>query len=780
MDGNKSNEKGIKEIVTPFLQKWYWFFTSVTIALILAVLYIKSTVPLYKIQTSVLIKEASKMSAASGDFSALQSLSGFSGMGTNSIENEIEIFKSKKLIEKAINDINTQVSVYAKQTFYDVELYKNTSPITVNIINEKEPETPFKGPVFIKILGDKIILTSKEFKKDIHTTFGKTVSFPFANIIFTKNNNYNAKKNSKLDLSNLYFTYKEYEQNVEDFQRSLEVDLINKDATVIGLNMIYHNKEKAKDILNTMVLYYNSFAINDKNIESSRTKDFIDERIVLISKELGEVENKKESFKTENNIVDIPSEARINLEFNTDAKKRILQLDTQSELIDMLTSYLSKQSSTQVLPTNIGLDNAEASSNIVLYNKLILERNRLSQNATDDNPILKDLNSQISNIRTGIMQSLHNSKNDNSIVKSKILNQLNLSESKIDKIPNQEKIFRNIERQQQIKENLFLLLLQKREEAAITMANTSEKARVIDDAFASRKPVSPKKIIVLFGAMIFGLGLPLLLLYLKQSINNKIVSRKDLQNLSETAILSEIPRSVGQNNIIKHNDVSPMAESFRILITNLNYLLSLKKSAKVIFVTSSVKGEGKTFISVNTALALATPLRKVLVIGSDIRNPQLQRYNPSMKSAVGLTEYLYGAVQNSSDIIHSSELSINCDFIYSGSIPPNPTELLENGRYKKLIEEVENLYDFIILDTAPLMLVTDSFLFADIADATVYVVRSEYSEKDFIEFANEKIETQKLKNTAFVLNDVHQTNFGYGNKYGYGYNVDKKKWWNFK
>jgi len=779
-DSKKKKEKSLKEMIQPFLLKWYWFLTSIAVMVTLAVLYIKSSVPVYKIQTSVLIKEASKMSAASGDFSVLQGLSGFSGMGTNSIENEIEIFRSKKLIEKALADFNTQVPVYAKQTFRDVELYKDTSPIVINLVSQKESSTPPKEHIFIDVKGDKIILSSKEFKKNIETRFGKLVSLPFCNIIFTKNKNYKAYKNKNIDLNRLYFTFNEFEENIENFQKKIDIDLINKDATVIGISMLYENKDKAKDILNNLVMYYNTLAINDKNIESKKTKDFIDERILLISRELGNVENQKEDFKTQNSIVDIPSEARINLEFNTDAKKRILQLDTQSELTDMLTEYLKRQSANQILPTNIGLDNAEASSNIVIYNKLILERNRLLETATEDNPLVKELSNQISNIRMGVMQSLQSSKNNNAIVKGKILRQLNLSENNIEKIPSQEKLFRNIERQQQIKENLYLLLLQKREEAAITMANTSEKARVIDDAFGSRKPVSPKKIVILFGALICGFCFPMLMLYVKQSFSNKIVTRNDVQELSEVPVLSEIPRSADKNNnIIKLNDVSPMAEAFRILITNLNYLIPQKKSAKIIFVTSSVKGEGKTFISVNLSLALATPMRKVLVIGSDIRNPQLQRYNVTMKNVSGLTEYLYDNDKTAKEIIHASGINPNCDFIYSGAIPPNPTELFENGRYQKLISEVKDLYDYVILDTAPLMLVTDSFLFANVADATVYVIRSEYSEKDFIDFANEQIKNKKILNTGFVLNDVHQTNFGYGNKFGYGYHSDTKKWWQF-
>jgi tyrosine-protein kinase Etk/Wzc len=263
-------------------------------------------------------------------------------------------------------------------------------------------------------------------------------------------------------------------------------------------------------------------------------------------------------------------------------------------------------------------------------------------------------------------------------------------------------------------------------------------------------------------------------------MNSKITNKHDLEKLTSIPILSEIPRLYKKDSeIITKNDVSPLAESFRILLTNLSFMLPKNNFAKKIFVTSTVKGEGKTFVSVNLALACASSVRKVLVIGSDIRNPQLQRYNPEMKNVKGLSEYLYEEISDVKDIIHPSGFNPNCDFIYSGVIPPNPTDLFQNGRYQELLESLKDKYQFIILDTAPLMLVTDSFLISDVADATVYVTRSETTEDAFIDFANKNIEAKKIKNVGFVLNDVHRTNFGYGNKYGYGYQAEVKKWWQF-
>lgn len=780
MDITKKEEDfNLRELIKPYTKKWYWFLISVIMTTILAIVYIKLTTPVYKIQSSVLIKDAKKMSNASGDFGVLSGLGGFAGMGTNSIENELEIFKSKKIVEDVAKDLKLQVSIYSREQYHDVELYKDTNPFIVHVINEKQFEDLPKKPIDVKIDGDKITLSSKELKKDIITTFNKTISLPYANFIIQKNSKFNRKKVKKLDLKAFYFTYSDMESLVDDFQESIKVDLLDKDATVIGLGIAHPNTDKAKDILNDLTSIYNEYAINDKNAESKKTKDFIDERIVLISKELGDVETDKERFKVDNDIVDIGLEARINLQTSNETRRRSLEIDTQLEVSRMLLSYLDGQSGTyQVLPTNIGLDNPAATSNITAYNKLVMDRSRLLENATAENPMVKEVTKDLGGLKNAIRESIQRYIINLNSSKKEVDRENGYSASEIQKVPRQEKLFRNIERQQQIKENLYLLLLQKREEAAISMAMTDSKARIVDNAYVMKKAVAPKKAFSILGAWILGFLIPFAYIYIKELLNNNLISKHDLEKLTVTPILAEIPRLYKKDGeIITKNDVSPLAESFRILVTNLNFMLPKTNEAKIIFVTSTIKGEGKTFVSVNLALALATSLKRVLVIGSDIRNPQLQRYNTAMKGAKGLSEYLYEDIQDPRDIIHPSGFNDNCDFIYSGVIPPNPTELLQNGRYAKLIESVNNDYDYIILDTAPLMLVTDSFLISDVADATVYVTRSETTEKGFIDFANSNIESKKIKNVAFVLNDVHKSNFGYGNKYGYGYHAEEKKWW---
>ncbi|QQV03721.1 MULTISPECIES: GumC family protein [Chryseobacterium] len=779
MDSNNKKEINIKELLVPYLRNWKYFVATVLLALLAAIYYIKSKSPVYKAQTSVLIKDAKKMSAASGDMGVLQSLGGIGGMGTNSIENEVGVFESKSIVEDALKGLNFQTRFYAKQSLKNVELYGRTNPYIINIIQEKENVELPKKPIFIKTKGNEITLSSAEFDKDIVTSFGRTTNLPFALIIITKNIDYKAPH--KVDMSDLFFYYSNFDDTVNDYQEALKVDLLDKDGTIINLSVDFENKDKAKDFLNKIVRQYNSYAISDKNIESKKTKDFIDQRIVIISKELGDVESQKEGFKSGNNIVDLPTEARINLQMKEQSKAQILEIGTQMEITKFLRSSLNSKGNGDVLPLNVGLENEAALNAIQEYNALVVRRNKYLQEATPDNPLVRDANKQIEQMKSSLAESLQRNMKTLDLARRKVETQLGGSENMISKIPGQEKLFRNIERQQQIKESLYLLLLQKREEAAISMEITAEKARVIDRAFIQKKPVAPRKMIILGISLFIGFLIPFAVIYIKSLLQSTILSRADISKLTDLPVLAEIPKLKRKDNaLLSFNDVSPMAEAFRIFVTNLKFLLPNKDSGKVIMVTSSVKGEGKTFVSTNLSIILASSRDRVLIIGADVRNPQLQRYNTAMKSAKGLTEFLGGENLNIEEIIHPSGYNQNCDFIYSGAIPPNPTDLLQNGKLDELLSliKAKNKYKYIVLDTAPLLLVTDSLLIADKADATVYVTRSEVTEKSYFEFINKSVEDQKLKNVGLVINSVKETHFGYGNKYGYGYNADEKKWWN--
>lgn len=761
----------IRELIKPYLDRWLWFVVGAFLALLGGYLFIKLSTPIYRTETTILVKDAKNNKLPEGA-SGLFDLSGIGGMNVNSIENEIEILKSKKLIEQVVKDLGLTAEVYQEDAFTKKELYKDTSPVIINVIGEKKDasDEQKKLDILLEIKGNELILSSDKIPDVIRTTYNKTISLPNANIIIQKNPAYKGEKIEEL-LLKVYNT----ERIVNYYREILSIAPKEKDATVIGITLDLPIKAKTQDFLNKLVVVYNQDAINDKNSESKKTKDFIDERIAIIAKELGDVENEKQSFKTENQITDIATETKINLETNAQARARQLEVDSQLELTNALMDYLSKQGDYQILPNNIGLSDASAGNVINSYNQLIIERNRLLENSTAQNPVVIDITKKINSMRFSVMETLSKNRTGLQLERNKYLEEQGKLMSRISKVPTQEKLFRSIERQQQIKENLYLLLLQKREETQLSLAVTAPKAKIVDYAHSTEKPVAPKKLIIMLAALLVGIVLPFGVIYIKELLDNKIKTKHDIEKLSETVVLAELPKiRKGESDIVGRNDLSPMAEAFRILITNMNFMIPKKEKGKVVFVTSTIKGEGKTFVSVNLALTLANPNRKVIIIGSDIRNPQLQRYDKNSRVYMGLTEFLYDENVTLDKVIHQSNMNPHLDVIYSGAIPPNPTELLTNGRYQVLLETLKPLYDYIIVDTAPLMLVTDTFLFADLADTTLYVTRSNYTEEKLIDFANKNIKTNKIKNVGFVLNDVSKSNLGYGNKYGYGYGAKEK------
>ncbi|UOU96703.1 Wzz/FepE/Etk N-terminal domain-containing protein [Chryseobacterium daecheongense] len=606
---NDEGKLSLKDLLKPYIRRWYWFILGAVVAVIVAWFFLRYSIPIYNTQSTILIKEVKKSASSQPDMSVISEISGLASMSTNSVDNEIEIFKSRKLMLSVVRELGIETSIFKEGNIKDSELYKETSPFIVRVINENQKARFPNEPIQVKLQGDKITLSSESLSKKIVTSFGKTLSLPFGTYLIQKNPEYDFRKESD---GNYKMQFMSGMSRTLSLLSKLNVSLVGDDTTVILLSLNHSVPEKSEDILKRLAIDYNRDARLDKNSEAQKTADFIEDRIRIIANELGEVENQKENFKVENKIADIESEAQISLQSVANGKQEQVENESQLELVNSLLGYMNNQNSYQVLPLNVGLADASTTNNITLFNQLVIERNRLLENSTPANPVVQDVTRQINSMRNSIVQSLQKSRSGLQIKRDNLLNEQNKIVNRISKIPLQEKLFRSIERQQNIKEQLYLLLLQKREEAAISLAIAAPKARIVDDPLTSNVPVSPKKQIIYLGVLLIGLLIPFAIIYLVELFNDKIKSKKDLEKLLRGAtVIGELPR-IGneESDVVQVNDLRPMAEAFRILITNINFMLPKNKKGHVIFVTSSVKGEGKTFTSVNLALTLATPRKK--------------------------------------------------------------------------------------------------------------------------------------------------------------------------
>ncbi|MBK5214491.1 MAG: polysaccharide biosynthesis tyrosine autokinase [Flavobacteriaceae bacterium] len=774
---NEEPELTLREQLDSYLHYWPWFVATVFVMLLGAYVYLRYTVPSYKVSATILIKD--EKSDALSELAAFQDLGIGMGFSGSELDNELEILGSKTLTAKVVDELNLVVSYYKEGNLRDGEVFENR-PFDVKVIpnalkNGTPPEFLYITPTSTTSFTIKIDGQAKKTQN-----FGEPLAFDWGTIIVSPNL---AVLNDFKEDNELRVTIKNREDVVSSLRKSITATQVSKNSTVIALELVSAAPDKAEAILNELIKQYNEDAINDRNMVSRNTANFIQSRLEIITGELDSVETGKVEFKESNHLTDIAAEGQLFLENASEFNKRQLEVETQIALVNTMQEYINNGNPEDLLPANLGVEKEGFAGEVQQYNQLVLERNKLLQSSTAKNPMVVGLETQISGMRGNIKQSLANVKNGLQIQRGRLNQQGAKIGSKISAIPEKEKQFRSISRQQEIKETLYLYLLQKREETAISLAVTTPKAKVVDSAYSGLTPVSPKRQIIFLAALILGLLIPFLVIYIKQLLDNKIRNRVDVERLGgNISIVGEIPK-LGKKDtgLIQVNDHSVLAESFRILRANIQYMIlkktERKKRGKVILVTSTVKGEGKTFVSANLAITFANSGSKVILVGADIRNPQIQRYIDGEFSNKGVVEYLIYPDTDIHSYIQESKLQKNLWLMVSGTIPPNPAELWMQDRAGKLFEELSEEFDYVVVDTAPAMLVTDTLLINQYADLTIYTLRAGYTEKRLISFPLENQKTGKLKNIAFVLNNVSLTNFGYGNKYGYTYSREEKSMW---
>ncbi|QXP55233.1 polysaccharide biosynthesis tyrosine autokinase [Cellulophaga sp. HaHa_2_95] len=782
----------LNEIIKQYSKNWYWFLFCVIISLVCAFFFIRYSVPQYAAQSKIQILEDDQ---AGSSMDVFQDLDLFSG-SKNNIEDEIEIIKSRSNITDVVLKLGLNTSFMVKGTIKDSEIYKN-EPLKLNFIGADSLLYNAKLNLLITIKNDhEFSLIENEGNGSKTYSFGKNIPSELGDLIITPNapffNKYIGKQ-LRVEINPL-------ESVVIDYQKKILISPADDKSNIINLSLSDAVQEKARDFLNTLVIIYNENAVADKKEIADRTSDFINDRITSIYDNLASVDQNAQDFKTDKGLTDIASEANINLNVGAANEQELQNMTTQLQMASSMKEIVDTQSGYDILPTNIGLSDPSIANTTNKYNELVLERKRLLKSSNEKNPIIVNLDQELAGLKRTMQSSLSGMTNNLGLQVNSLSSQRSVINSKIYSAPRNERALRDITRKQQTTESLYLYLLQKREESQITFASATPKSKIIEWAYnTSNDPVSPKKPIIFLASFILGLLVPFSFIYAVDLLDNKISNKIQLEKITvNNAVLAELPKiSRSDSKMVLNDDRSVLAESLRILRTNLDYLIKNNKvgdeKGNIIYVTSSVSGEGKTFLSSNLSMILANTNKKVLLIGADIRNPKIGnffndnqknvdklKYASNEKNNIGLTEYLKDDNISPKEIINSLLVNTNTiDIIYSGKIPANPAELLMSDRIEGLLQEMSSLYDYVIVDTAPLMVVSDTLIISEYANHILYVTRAGVTENSVIQFPLKLQAEGKLKNLSFVVNDVKNSDLGYGGKYGYGYSAEEKKWWKF-
>ncbi len=767
---NHESDFSIREQVEKYLIHWKWFVLSVIVVLCLAFLYLRYTTPLYKATATILVKDDKKGGLAS-ELSVLSDL----GVGTSksNVDNEVEILKSRTLTEKTVNELHLNINYLSNGRVKSSELYK-ASPIVVVFSPADEKHKRETHTFVIESAGTNKFKLFKAEDKELGTfNYGSLIKIPEGTLSVTKVNLDNKETFS------INCIIRPVESTTSYYRDALSIGSVGKNTSVIELSVADENSQRAADFLNTLVNIYNEDAIEDKNVVAEKTSDFISTRLKLITDELTDVEKDVEGFKKQNDLTDIPTEATMFLENASEYEKKQIETEIQLNVVASMRQFLNSSGPDDLIPSNLLSTQSEASDLIMEYNKLVIEYNRIAAGATAENPVVVNAAKKIQAMKSNISQSLARMQSSLTITKKNLDKQGSVIGSKKAKVPRLEREFRIIDRQQKVKEALYLYLLQKREETALTLAATEQSAKVIDASYYSRTPVSPKKSMIYLFALVIGLAIPVAIIYLQELLNTKIKSRQDIEKRLTIPFLGDVPKSDSHEEMINTNSRSSSAEAIRIVRTNMEFMLTRTSSdkGKIIFVTSTIPGEGKTFISVNLAGTIALSGKKVLLVGMDIRNPKLAEYIPIRTE--GVTNYLSKQDKDLSSYITKLDNFENFHVLSSGVIPPNPVELLMNDKINKMFAELKETYDYIIVDTAPVSVVTDTLLIAKNADAFIYVVRANYLDKRLLHVPETFYNQQKLPNMSLVLNatEVIKKGYGYGYGYGYGADTEVKPWY---
>ncbi len=784
-----------KAILFEYLMYWPWILGCIIVMGIAMYAYLRYKAPIYNINATVLIKQDDQTKSSSiPPMQAMQDL-GMLSMASN-FDNEVEILRSRTLVKKVVNKLNLYINYKEKQTFrYPADLYKN-SPVQVWTTPE-EADCLFR-PVTLEMTctPNGQVDVKANFYPDpnsgeitIHKHFDKlpgVLTTPVG--VFTLSSNRDSTLAQINEVRTITAIITPPTAVANNYANNLTSEPTSKTTTIASLSLEESNTSRGIDFINMLVTLYNEDANNDKNEVAAKTAQFIDERISIINQELGTTESQLANFKQQAGLTDLSSDAQLALKENSVYQQKQAENATQLRLVAFLKNYINDtKNEMEVIPTNVGLADQGLSELIIKYNDLLIERKRLLRTSSESNPAVVQLDAGIRATRINVQTTVENVEKALLITQSDLDREGKKYATRISNAPTQEKELMSITRQQEIKASLYLLLLQKREENAITLASTATNGRIIEEAMAGNYPIAPNKKMYYLIALILGLGIPVGIIYLRDLLRFKIESRADVEKITDVPVVGDIPltNTEGHPIVVQENRNGLMEEVFRSVRTNLQYMLG--EDQKVILFTSTTSGEGKSFSAGNLACSFAFMGKKVVIVGLDIRKPGLNKVFEISHKERGITQYL--ADPKHTDLLslcQPSAISPNLFILPGGTVPPNPTELVARKTLDEAIEQLKQSFDYVLLDTAPIGMVTDTQLIARVADLSVYVCRADYTHKSDYELINDLKRENKLPNLCTLINgiDMNQRKngyyygygkygkygkYGYGKKYGYGY-----------
>jgi len=773
----QQNDFSFKDIVFRYLRYWYWFVAGAALCAAVAWLYLQRTTPMYQSTASLLIKDEKKGGLSNNE--VLKDMDLFSG--SKLVDNEVEVLKSRNLIEKVVDKLNLPVQYYREDTFRDVELYAN-SPIKLNF-TELTPYA-YDHALYIRMDGEE--------RFELLSSTGKSMgTFMYTQLIKSPYGHFRIFRNKDIAAVDypVKVTFISRDQLVDNLRGEISVELLSKNSTVLQLSYKNGSREKGKAILGKLLEEYSFSALEDKNREASNTLRFIEDRLKLITGELTDVEKDVEQYRHTAGITNLSVESNLFLEKVKENDVKLNEVAIQMNVLDGVERYINTNQSAAAAPATMMVADPILTSYVSSLSDLEKQKEELTKGvgARANNPYLSTVNSQIENTRQAIRDNLAAQKRSLAIQKAGLQSNNARLESSISSIPRKEREYVGIQRQQTIKESLYLTLLQKREETALSYASTVTDSRVVDLPSSTSSPVSPKRKMILLGALLAGLVIPAGVIQLKEMMTETVQSRKEIEEKTGLNVFGEIALKDKKDNstIIDSKDRGFVAEQFRTLRTNLQYLSTNEKERGLTYLlTSSMSGEGKTFVSLNLAASLAALGKKVVIMELDLRKPRLSEYMGLSKED-GITNYLTGRLSES-EILKPTMLE-NLFLISSGPIPPNPAELLASDKINELIKVYQQSFDYVILDTPPIGLVADALLLSPIADTCFYLIRHEVTHRNQLTNLKKLAGQKRFKSLNIIFNGVNYKNsreygYGYGGYYGYGqygYGEKKKNGWKF-